>query len=350
MKWIRKDLENFRPYHADVPEHKIKLDANESPFALPEAIRSEFIKWFENEEDLNIYPDSDCNALREAIAQFWSVDKENILCGVGSDQIIDYITKVFLEPGDVVVAPKPSFSMYALTSVLNHGKIIEIELKNSAIYNIYDIIESVNKHKAKLLFLCTPNNPTGNSLTENEIIQIVSSLDCPVLVDEAYADFSGQTMIPYINKYKNMIVLRTFSKAYGLAGARVGYAVASSEMIEAIGIVKAPYNLSTISQTLAILALKHSDEYKKRIETLNRNKDSLYKELKTIPGVEVFPSDANFLFIKTDRNISKAFSDNGILIRTFKRGENEVIRLSVGTKEQNQAVFGLLKNIFLGGE
>lgn len=340
---IRKDLKDFKPYSAPVVPYKVKLDANESPFNLSETVRAKMVDWFSQNEDLNIYPDSDCVELRDELSKFWGVTSENIVCGVGSDQLIDYIAKAFLEPGDVAVVEKPTFSMYGLTAKLNHGTVLEFDLNDRFSLDICGIIEKVNNSGAKILFLCSPNNPTGNSLSLAEIEKIVSNVSCVVVVDEAYADFSGQTMIPFIEQYKNMVVLRTFSKAYGIAGARVGYAAACEEMIECISIVKPPYNLNTVSQRLAIEVLKDSNEYKKRIALLNENKNELFSLLSEIEHIKVYPSDANFLFIETEKNISEELEKHGILVRAFSKGQRETIRLTCGTKEQNDKVYEIIK-------
>lgn len=345
MKWIRKDLRNFKPYRANTEQFDIRLDANESPFNLTGKVKEDLLYWINNCENLNIYPDSDSNGLKDELSLFWNVSNDNIICGVGSDQLIDYITKVFIEPDDTVITLKPTFSMYSLSAVLNHGKVKEIPLKDGFSYDIYDIIKAANVNNAKLLFLCTPNNPTGNSFTERELLQILESVDCPVVIDEAYAEFAGQTMIPHIHTHENLIVLRTFSKAYGLAGARVGYALACEAMINAIGIVKSPYNLCTLSQLLAISALRDSNEYKKRISDLIENRNELYEKLKDLKGLNVYPSDGNFLFIESNINISEALKNDGIIVRNFEDGEKRSVRISIGTKEQNIKVYEIIKKM-----
>ncbi len=335
--WSRSDLKAFVPYHDAHKPFIHKLNANESPFTLTDNVRAKFLDWLQNRENLNIYPDTDSTELRAAISRFWGLDCENVVCGVGSDQIIDYITKAFLEFGDKIIIPNPTFSMYALTSIINRGKIIEAPLNEDYSVDVENTINITNDQRAKLLFLCTPNNPTGNSLNEQSLKRVLEGVNCVVVVDEAYAEFSGGTIIPYINKYENLIVLRTFSKAYSLAGARVGYAVACEQMIEVINKVKAPYNLPVMSQMLAVLALEDSEEYKKRVDYLKAQRESLYIELKKINWLEVYPSDGNFIFAKSSKLITNALEEKGILIRRFgKPMENaEVVRFTVGTKEQN---------------
>lgn len=345
-QWMRKDLMNYEPYHASEVPHRVKLDANESPFNMPEAVRDNIIKWLKEEENLNIYPDTDCLELKDELSKFWKVKSENVICGVGSDQLIEYICKVFLEPADIVIAPDPSFSMYALTATMNRGTVISVPLDEQYNYDADAIIECCKKNNPKLLILCTPNNPTGKSISVEDASKILQQVKCPVILDEAYAEFSKATMIPFIEKYPNMIVLRTFSKAYSLAGMRIGYGIASKEMIDVIEVVRAPYNLNTMSQKIAIEILRNCEIYKERIEYLEKERDWLQKELRNFEFISIYPSDANFIYIHTKINLAQELKNRGILIRAFKP-INGIYhsRISVGDRHQNEELINTLKQI-----
>ncbi len=342
--FIRKDLQSFEPYSAKVKSYKHKLDANESPFGLTENVRKKVTDWLlnENTENLNIYPDTDNTCLREAISVMYGITPENVTCGVGSDQLIDYITKVFLNHGEVVLTHSPTFSMYSLAALINHGKVIEVNSTENYEVCADVIIEAANREKPKIIFLCTPNNPTGNLIRQQDLIKIIENVKSVVVVDEAYAEFSDETMIPYIDRYSNIIILRTFSKSYGLAGARVGYAIACEEMINAINIVKAPYNMPTISQMLATEAIKDSNIYKQRIEYLKEQKDYMYETLQKYDFMKVYPSASNFIYIISEKPLGKILEEKGILVRGFAWGR---VRLTVGTKEQNEDVLKVFDNI-----
>lgn len=346
--FIRKDLKDFKPYHSQSKEFKYKLDANESPYNLPNNVLINFINYLMNQENLNVYPDTDSIALRTEIAKFYSVEIENIVCGVGSDQIIDYITKVFLEVGEKIAILKPTFSMYEQSAKLNHGDVHVINLDDEFKTDINKVIHEVNENNIKILFLCTPNNPTGNSFTIEGMNRIIKQTNCIIVIDEAYAEFSDDTMIPFIEKHDNIIILRTFSKAYGLAGARVGYAIGSERIINAINIVKAPYNLSTLSEVLAVEVLKNSDEYKKRITYIIEAKNKLFIELSEINWLKVYESDANFLLVDSKKKISEYLEENGILVRVISQNENplikERIRISIGMEYENEKIVTLLKD------
>jgi len=348
-KWVREDLKSYEPYNASAQPFPIVLDANESPWGLTETVRDNVAAWFANAENLNRYPDTNSTELREALASLWGLLRENIVCGVGSDQLIEYITKALLMPGDTLVTMTPSFSMYKLTAKLNHGRVEEFPLNADYTLDADGFIRFAKVHNAKLVILCTPNNPTGGSIPEADLLRIAAALDCPVVVDEAYAEFGQDTVIPHIGTYDNLLVLRTFSKAYGLAGARIGYAVAQKELADALHIVRAPYNLPTLSQRLAIEVLRDMEAYKERIETLRTYKDELFEKLSGLEGIHVFPSDANFIYIETERNISESLERHGIHARVFLRGEKEKVRLSCGTPLENEAAIQAIRESVIGG-
>ncbi|HHW67247.1 histidinol-phosphate transaminase [Defluviitalea raffinosedens] len=347
--YIRKELREFKPYHAAFRPQKIKLDANESPFSLSENVKSKLIQWIEKEENLNLYPDTDSTELREALASFWKVNVENVICGVGSDQLIDCMMKVFLEPGDRVVIPDPSFSMYRSTTILNHGVPIEVKLNEDYTYPVSEIIKTCNKYNSKILILCTPNNPTGNLLPTRQIEEIAQNVKCPILIDEAYGEFSNETMIPLIEKYPHMVVFRTFSKAYGLAGLRVGYGIGDREIIDAIYLTKPPYNLNVLSQKIATWVLQDEKVNRERIDYLKTEREYLIKELRKIPNIKVFDSDANFILIETQNSeLANQLEKKEIFVRSFGVCEGTLLlRITVGTKEQNEKLLKVLKSIII---
>ena len=349
-KWIREDLKGYEPYTMETKPFNIILDANESPWGLPEVVRQNMMAWFAERENLNRYPDSDSIELREELAKFWGVSLENVVCGVGSDQLIEYITKALLMPGDAVVTLTPSFSMYKLTTKLNHGRVEEFPLNADYTLDADGLISFAKAKNAKLVFICTPNNPTGTSVCEADLLKILDALDCPVVVDEAYMEFWENTLIPQMPAHENLIVLRTFSKAYGLAGARIGYAVAQKELADALHIVRAPYNVPTISQRLAIEVLRNIDEYTKRIELLKAYRNDMFDKLSALDGINVFSSDANFLYIETEMNISNNLEKHSIRARVFQKGDKERIRLSCGTEAENAKAIAAICECATGRE
>jgi histidinol-phosphate aminotransferase len=336
---IRRDLEIGHCYEPARPVHDgYKLDCNESPFNLPDSLRRRLIEWLKNDENLNRYPDSDNTSLREAIAGLWGVSGENITCGVGSDQIIDMVCRVFLEPGERVVIPTPAFGMYAEFAALNHGRVCEIPIGDGGGL-AGDVVSSVRENGAKVVFLCSPNNPTGAVVPQDCIRFVLENAGCIVVVDEAYGEFSGSTMIPFIDEYPNMIVIKTYSKVYGLAGARVGYAVAAAGTIGAVDIARPPFNLPTISQLLAEWAISESSEFSRRAEILKRSRDALFADLSRIPNLRVRRSETNFLYVESDFDAAAVLAEHGIAIKRYPR-EGSVFRsrISVGSEVENRKV------------
>ncbi|MCT4545459.1 MAG: histidinol-phosphate transaminase [Vallitalea sp.] len=347
--YIRKDLKDFTPYHAQIKDYDIKIDANENPYEHNKEIIIKVNRWLEDCNNIRRYPDTDCTDLRNAIAKYWNVERDNVVCGVGSDQLIDSILKVFLEPGDKVLMPTPSFSMYKLSTKLNRGIPIEFSLEDDFSYNVEKIISLYRKEKPKCLFICTPNNPTGNTISIENMEKLLEEIECPVVIDEAYSEFIDESMIDKTYKYNNIIVLKTFSKAYGLAGLRVGYGIASKDMIDAINIVIPPYHLNSLSQFIAKTVIENTNEYNNKIEEINSNREWLFNNLKSINYVEkVYPSQANFLLIKVSSyTIAKKLENEKILVRGYgDAGElANCIRITIGTKEENEKLIDVMKGL-----
>lgn len=350
----KKGLENIVPYKYIKAEYSIKLDANESQFNLSETVREKLCKYITEEFNANFYPDSNCDSLRESIAEYCGTEAENIVVGAGSDQIIDIIYNAFLNQGDKVVVPYPTFSMYELTAKLYGGTPARVGLaaEEGYEYDFYRFIDMVRDEKAKIAFICSPNSPTGNNISINCITKIIES--CPetlIVVDEAYGEFSEQTVIPLTKQFDNLIVLKTFSKAFGIAAARVGYSISCKETTNILNKVKPPYNVAALSQIMAKYVLDNMEESKRRIEEIIKQREYLYHELKKIDGIEVFPSESNFILIKVQdsKKVYEALLEKGILVINFGSKEDleNCLRISVGLEWQNKLLVDSLKSIKL---
>ncbi len=345
--YLRKDLLNFKPYHAPVKAYDIKIDANENPFVHCKEVLEAAKSWLADKDHLTRYPDTDNNELREKISQLFKVKKENVTATVGSDQLIDYIIKAFIEPGDVVLAPNPSFSMYELSTTLNHGKTILYDLEDDFSYNCDRIKELYALHHPKIVFICTPNNPTGSTISNVAIEDLLQVVKCPVVVDEAYGEFVGEGMIAEINRFPQMVVIKTFSKAFGLAGLRVGYGIASEDMIEAINICKSPYNLSSFSSMMACSVLEHIEYYMDLVLKLQKNCENLYQNLMDLDCFDaVYPTKANFILVKAkELDLCNYLEEQKILARGYGSVGplGNCIRLTVGTQEENDCLIETIK-------
>ena len=264
----------------------------------------------------------------------------SIVIGNGSDELIHYLLQAFTDPGDIIAAPAPSFDMYSILALANGATPVMVPLDDNFDLDEAATLKAVNG--AKFIFLAYPNNPTGNCFSRGKILKIIKAAQGFVVLDEAYFEFSGKTFLPLLKKHKNLIILRTFSKAFSLASMRVGYMMADPEVISIINKVRLPYNVNVVSQACAaVMAQTAIAPVVKKILT---EREKLYSALKK--DYPVVKSDANFLLIKVnDGNYAKKmFEKSGISIRMFKDGRlKDFLRLTIGTPDENRAALAILK-------
>jgi histidinol-phosphate aminotransferase len=341
-----KDLE---AYKVVPPNYNIIVNANENPFDFPDALKKEL-----NDEimrmPLNRYPDPSATALREQLADYVGVDADQIICGCGSDEIMSMLNQTFINPGDVVISHAPSFSMYQIWSVIGGADFIWVPDNDDLYPDVENIINTAKLKNAKLIYLCSPNNPTGSLLPRHDVIDILEETNALVILDEAYIEFKKEgDLTDIVNEYNNVIVLRTLSKAFGLAGIRCGYAVGPKPLIDMMYKVKSPYNLNKLTQAAAVIALKHRDMLLKNVEILNSERQRLYEILKGLKGVtRVYPTASNFIYFEVPDGapLYDALLDEGILVKYLKHDVSDDvdhIRLTVGSPEENDAVIKVLK-------
>lgn len=341
-----KDLE---AYKVVPPNYNIIVNANENPFDFPDALKKEL-----NDEimrmPLNRYPDPSATALREQLADYVGVDADQIICGCGSDEIMSMLNQTFINPGDVVISHAPSFSMYQIWSVIGGADFIWVPDNDDLYPDVENIINTSKLKNAKLIYLCSPNNPTGSLLPRHDVIDILEETNALVILDEAYIEFKKEgDLTDIVNEYNNVIVLRTLSKAFGLAGIRCGYAVGPKPLIDMMYKVKSPYNLNKLTQAAAVIALKHRDTLLKNVEILNSERQRLYEFLKGLKGVtRVYPTASNFIYFEVPDGapLYDALLDEGILVKYLKHDVSDDvdhIRLTVGSPEENDAVIKVLK-------
>lgn len=332
---VRKNILELQPYVSfrdnNTFENPVFLDANESAFG-----------------ELNRYPDSTQKELKEKLAVLKDVSAKQIAVGNGSDELIDLIVKVFCEPKkDAVLMMNPSFAMYGFYASVNENKVIKLNLDENFGIDKEEFLKISKEEKPKVFFLCSPNNPTGNSIEDIEFY--IQNFDGIVVVDEAYIEFSGKkSCIELLEKFPNLIVLQTFSKAWGMAGARVGIAYASEEIIQLINTVKSPYNVNSLSLNKISELVINEEIIKSNIENTLNEISWLRNELETRNCIKkVFPSDANFFLIQFE-NVDKVYQkllENEIL--TSKRSPQipDCIRINVGKREENNKLINVLKSI-----
>lgn len=291
--------------------------------------------------EFNRYPDNDCKDLISKLSDYLFMDKLNITVGNGSSELIELLLKSYIDPGDKVLSFTPSFVMYKSFTEIYNGKFIEVESLDGYVFDIDKMILSWEKNKPKIIFICNPNNPTGYLISKSEIERLLKNVDALVVVDEAYIEFSEGSMINRINEYKNLVVLRTFSKAWGLAGARLGYMISNEEIINTINLVKSPYSLNKVTQIIGIETLKLKDELYAFVSEVISEREFMYKELIN-SNIKVYKSNANFLYFKEDINLFDKLIKKNILIRTFNNG---FYRVTIGSENENLAFLKSIKEI-----
>ena len=335
-KLVRPNVRALSPYSCARDEYQGKegifLDANENPFGY-----------------LNRYPDPYQKELKEEISNLKGIAAEKIFLGNGSDEIIDLCFRVFCRPGiDKALTFSPSYGMYQVSAAINDVEIIKIPLDTDFMIN-YKLTENYLKDEnTKLIIICSPNNPTGNCPGRSAILKIISDFTGIVIVDEAYIDFSDKgSLISYTGQYPNLIVMQTFSKAFGLAAARVGIAFANPPVISYLNKIKPPYNISTINQKAVLQKLRKLSTYTGQVRKIKKERARLSAELAKISCVKkIYPSDSNFILINVEdaNTIYKYLVDNSIIVRNRSSLIDNCIRITVGTRTENNKLLSGLKN------
>jgi len=334
----RPGLDKIKPYSVEEKEWDSKLDANESPSNLPPLVHERVMNQLEYMA-FNRYPDIGTRDFRSQIAENFNTTVQNTLIGNGSSEILLALCQTFGGPGRSIVFPVPSFSMYGIYAQLTESKAVPVELDEKYALSRDQVIQAAQLADAKLVILCNPNNPTGSIIPKEDIEYIVSKLKCPVVVDEAYYEFYGESAVDLMGQYDNLIVARTLSKAYGLAAARVGYMLANAEIVSMVERVMMPYHMNALSLVTAEVVYQMRDEFLPIIGQIIAERERLITLLTTLPDITVYPSETNFILLKTKKakELSAYLSDKNIGIRDFSSAPylTNCIRITVGTPLEN---------------
>ena len=334
---IRPNILELKPYSSARDEFTGKegifLDANENPFG-----------------ELNRYPDPYQNELKQKLAELKGVSTNNIFVGNGSDEVIDLAFRIFCSPGfDKALTFSPTYGMYDVSAAINNVELLKLPLNKEFQIDLEKLGPYFNDDSIKLMFICSPNNPTGNLMDKNDIEFILNNFNGIVIIDEAYIDFAeNESLISLINSYNNLIVSQTFSKAWGLAAARVGTAYTNEEIITLYNKVKPPYNVSKINQQAAIDALDNSSRFEKNLNLILAEKERLKTELQGIDLIKkIYPSDANFLLLEVDdaNQVYSQLVNQQIITRNRTTQVTNCLRISVGTPEENDELLNALKTL-----
>ncbi|WP_427340389.1 histidinol-phosphate transaminase [Caloranaerobacter sp. DY30410] len=353
---FREELKDLQAYKPGKPiedvkreygiENVIKLASNENPLgSSPKAI--EAVK--KAAENLALYPDGNATLLKEALAKKTGLKTTQILPSSGSDEMVDIIAKTFINKDDEVIMADLTFPRYITTTKMMGGKPVIVPLKDWT-YDLEGMKKAITD-KTKLIWLCNPNNPTGTMFTEEKLLDFLKSVPSNIVIvyDEAYNEYVTRDDYPknsikLLENYPNLIILRTFSKIYGLAALRIGYALANEEIIHNMNKIRGPFNVNKLAQVAAIAALEDEDFIKKSYELNKQGKEYLYKEFKNL-GLEYAPSETNHIFVNVKRDANEVFIElqkRGMIIRPIK---DTWVRITIGTPEQNELLIKLLKEV-----
>ena len=352
MLSYRNELEKMPSYDGVERNYRIKVNANESTLNLPPLVEERVLNRLATLA-FNRYPNEEYHSLVEQIATNFSVDASQILLGGGSSEIIEKVFHAFGGVGKSVVFPQPSFSMYKIYAKAAESEGVPFNLDERFDLDVDAFISKIREVGASLAVVCNPNNPTGNALTPAQVEKIAASIDCAFLLDEAYVEFYGRSAVNLVAKYPNLLVARTFSKAYGLAGARVGYMIAQAQVTRMVNKTFMPYHMNTLSLATADIVYQMRDEFVPRLQMIIAERQRLKEQLEKFSGVEVFPSNTNFLLIRLARaeELKNYLESLNIGIRYFSPtafGLRNCLRISIGTRDENDEVFAAIK-VFLEG-
>lgn len=339
---VRKNIKNLKPYSSARTEYSgsasIFLDANENSFGSPLP------------ENFNRYPDPLQWQLKEELSKIKGIPPQNIFIGNGSDEVIDLAYRIFCEPGkdNVIICP-PTYGMYSVSGNINDVEIKEVKLTHDFQLDVDAILNKVNSN-TRLLFICSPNNPTGNNMNRVDVETLINNFTGLVIIDEAYINYSRQkSFLQELTEYENLIVMQTLSKAWGLAALRLGLCFASEKIIELFNKIKPPYNINKASQQLGIEALLGINEVNSNIKITVEQRDILQNELQQLNFIKkIYPSDSNFILIKTDNanNLYQYLSAKEIIVRNRSKEPlcENCLRITVGTPGENKTLIEALKN------
>ncbi len=353
-QFVRPDIAALEPYTPIQPldvlsenlgipiADLIKLDANENPFGPAPGV----LKALASEPHYAIYPDPDQLRLRRAISAWIGHPIERIICGNGSDELIDLLMRVLVQPGTSVIACPPTFGMYSFNTGVVGGEFVAVPRLADYSIDVAGIAAAVERTSARMVFLPSPNNPTGNSVSRASVEQLLA-LPTVLVLDEAYAEFSGTSVADMVGHYPNLVVLRTFSKWAGLAGLRIGYGLLPEWLIQHVWKIKPPYNINVAAEAAALRSLAEADILQERVAQICAERERLYAALVELPGLQPFPSQANFILCQVTAGdaatLKHKLMQQGILVRYYRNAElRNCIRISVGMPEQHERLLSAL--------
>ena len=350
-KLVRGEIAALKPYISPHFEYKIKLDLNESPYDIPAEVKAEVWAKLENDR-WQLYHDELEHPLKEAIAAWCGHTPDGVLIGNGSNELIFHGLLAVVPHGRAVLYPEPSFSLYRQNAVVLGANPVPFGL-NAADFSVDSekVIELANKENAVAVILCSPNNPTGGLVDNKTIAGIAAGVDCLVVVDEAYTQFASESAFELIAEYPNLMLLRTFSKAFGLASMRMGYSLSQPGIAQQIAKVQLPHHVNFFTQAAATTLLKNPELIARRVEQIKSERERLIIGMAALDGVNPYPSETNFILVefarKTPQEIFDSLLGRGILVRNISNypGLEKCLRITVGKPEENDVFLSALAEV-----
>lgn len=356
-KLVRKEVLELSPYEVKSPrklispENVIKLDLNEN-FAVEADVTKKLLLDIAQDVDVRSYPAPYGSMAIKAISEFLRFSESEIAVGNGADEVLDLLMKIFIKTDSKVLIVEPTFSMYRYFTELYGGKTVAVPLRPNFELDIAGVLEKIDEG-ISLVMLCSPNNPTGNQFRERDVKQILQEFNGPVIVDESYIDFAPQSFVEWVRQFDNFVILRTFSKAFGLAGIRFGFLVSNRSIVKYVKRVTSPFNVNVVAQRVIALALKHWNYFKERIRYVTEEREWVRSNLNSIDGITPYPSHANFVLFKiaianlSSSAVASKLEGKGILVKDLGALPllSNCIRVTVGTHHMNNVFCMALRDI-----
>lgn len=335
----KQSVKELQPYVVNPIVCSVKLDANEGSKDL----FKDLVKQLGEEFYLNVYPDDSYNDLKKAICNYVGCKTSNICVGNGSSELLDLCIKTFVDREELILSLDPSFAMYSIYAKIFDTKYIGATSDDDFVINTDKVIDLIKEKDPKVTIICNPNNPTGSMIKKDDVIRIIKSTDNIVIVDEAYMEFGEESVVEEIENYKNLIVVKTLSKAFSMAGIRTGYLIACEELVNTVEKVRPPYNLNSISAFLATKALEEKDKMIAYVKGIKKEREKVYKSLLDM-NIKVFPSGANFLFFHSNiKNLEDKLIREDVLIRKFGGKLDNHYRVTIGSVDENNEFIKAMK-------
>lgn len=348
---VRDDLRDVPPYRAPQVDAAVRLNTNESPWPPPQAFLEDLAARV-RALDLQRYPDRDARALRAALGARHGWDPDGVWVANGSNEILQTVFLTFGGRGRSVLLFQPTYAMYPHIAAVTATGVVSKQVPEPWTLDAETIAWDVSFEPPAITMICSPNNPTGNACPQDVVRVALQGSSGLVVVDEAYGEFGGDSAVALLPDHERLVVVRSFSKSWRLAGARIGYALAHPWLVEALQIARLPYHLSSLTQAAGEVALKHQGLILGQIGEITTERDRLVKELERVPGVEVFPSQANFVLFRSAMDAGalwEGLAERGVLIRDFSSLVPRALRVTVGTAEQNLTFIETLRSVLTDG-